>query len=145
MPNKPTHLTVGFVIGCLNLILVMMLTGISEKILAVTSSIVVSTTGLVLLSIIMISVSMSTSTLPDYLEPPTSKYHRSFFHSQVVLVLSAIMYVFGALVAIESNLVTMVGASLFMASVSGYLSHLILDYPLPRFIQKKPLHILHRW
>jgi len=29
--------------------------------------------------------------------------------------------------------------------ILGYLSHLLLDYPLPRFTRKKRLHFFQRW
>jgi membrane-bound metal-dependent hydrolase YbcI (DUF457 family) len=111
-----------------------------------SQSTILSVLGLGTLFFIQIAIAIVASVFPDFLEPATSKYHRGFFHSQFILIISGLLIFLSFLGAIiTSDLATKILSVLLSAMILGYSSHLLLDYPLPRFTRKKRLHFLQKW
>jgi hypothetical protein len=93
-----------------------------------------------------IALAMVASIFPDFLEPATSKFHRSFFHSQFIFISLSLLNLLSILgVMISSDLATKILSVLLSAMILGYISHLLLDYPLPKLTRKKKMHFLQRW
>jgi membrane-bound metal-dependent hydrolase YbcI (DUF457 family) len=68
---------------------------------------------------------VTTALLPDTIEPANSPYHRGFFHSiQVLLFLMLCFVIF----MVFLTPLTLLG----LYTISGYLSHLLLDATTPR-------------
>jgi hypothetical protein len=146
MPGRKIHLFFGFVIGCFHVILALYLIKVHEVIFTVSEPVFLAMLGLGALFFMQISIATVASLLPDFIEPPTSKYHRGLFHSQfmfIIISLLNLMSFLGAIIA--SDLATKILSVLLSAMISGYTSHLLLDYPLPKFTRNKSLRYLHRW
>ena len=146
MPDRNVHLSLGFIVGCFYSILSLYLIKVHEAIFTVSKSMILTMLGLGTLFFMLISVATVASVLPDFIEPPTSKYHRGFFHSQAMVIGASLFNIlFFLTAALASDLATKVFFCLFSAMISGYTSHLLLDYPLPKFTRKKSFRYLYRW
>ncbi|WP_287586843.1 hypothetical protein [Candidatus Borrarchaeum sp.] len=146
MPGRKLHLSFGFIFGCFNVILSLYLIKIDEAVFSNSKLMILSFIGLGTLVFMQIAIATVASIFPDFLEPATSKYHRGFFHSQFILAISGLLILLIFLGAIiTSDLATKILSVLLSSMILGYLSHLLLDYPLPRFTKKKRLHFFQRW
>jgi len=71
--------------------------------------------------IIFTALAVSTATLPDRIERPTSRYHRGFFHS---------LFLLGILII----LMTYTVSSPLSGLIFGYITHLVVDYSRTTYI-----------
>ncbi len=146
MPDRKAHLSLGFIVGCFYIILSLNLIKVQKAVFTVSESIFFAMLGLVTLFFMLISIATVASIFPDFIEPPTSKYHRGFFHSQFMFIIASLLNLMSFLSAMmASDLATKIFSVLFSAMISGYTSHLLLDYPLPKFTRKKSFRYLYRW
>ncbi len=120
--KKKAHLIGALFFGILALIL--------YKILTIGSLVSVPSLSEILQSIrismffSMIIFSMFGGVLPDMLDPPFTRYHRSFAHSRTLFYILSIFWLVTLLLLLKNfNLVT----SFLYFFLTGYLSHLILD------------------
>ena len=146
MPGRKLHLFFGLLFGCLNVVLSLYLIKIHEAVFTTSKIMILSILGLGTLFFMQIALAIVASVFPDFLEPATSKFHRGFFHSQFIFIAASLLNLLSILGAmISSDLATKILSVLLSAMILGYTSHLLLDYPLPRFTRKKRLHFLQRW
>jgi hypothetical protein len=146
MPGRKSHLFFGFIFGCLNVVLSIYLIKTHEAMFSTSKIMILSILGIGTLFFMQIALAMVASIFPDFLEPATSKYHRGFFHSQFIFIAASLLNLLTILGAmVSSDLATKILSVLLSAMIFGYTSHLLLDYPLPRFTRKKRLHFLQKW
>lgn len=105
MPNFDEHLLGGAIVGAV--VLIIGLTGIDIALGTILVAAIFSALG---------------SMLPDLIEPATSGYHRSLFHSFAMLFCLG----FFTLVLLASVSTFGIGAIVTFVAV-GYLSHLSMD------------------
>lgn len=112
MPSRWAHETFGIIIGVASAY-------ISCKIGKVNPEITHHAVGI-------ISASFG-ALLPDWLEPPFSRWHRGFFHS--VTLLTALLIFTAIFIVHNPDLWTRL---VLLALSSGYISHLGLDFLTPK-------------
>ena len=71
--------------------------------------------------VINLVVMLVCAVLPDILEPPTSRWHRAFFHSKRCLKCVLVLAIVGWAIGMQSGNYTLLFAAL------GYLVHLLED------------------
>lgn len=94
-----------------------------------------------------IGITIWAALLPDYIDPPTSFFHRSIGHNIVSLIMFGILAIFGLALAIIFHSWSYNWLFIIPTAFSfGFLSHLILDISTPMgspmFLGKSSLGII---
>ena len=109
MPDRKAHWSLGFIVGCFYMILSWNLIKVQKAVFTVSESIFFAMLGLGTLFFMLISIATVASIFPDFIEPPTSKYHRGFFHSQFMFIIASLLNLMSFLSAMmASDLATII-------------------------------------